>query len=101
MEGLQKIYIQFMETVKIIGIIIQNIVNANYKAFRARFDPRTKQYFLPVPNADTVLSILPILLFIMLLLTAIFATYFSYQRVLFLPDTTSNNPYSWLDPSST
>lgn len=101
MDGLQKIYIQLMEILQIIGIIVKNIVDANYKAFRAKFDPSTKQYFLPIPNADTVLSILPVILFVTLFLTAIFATYFSYQRLLFLPDTNSNNPYSWLDSSST
>jgi len=49
----------------------------------------------PFPNADTIVNVLPFLLFAILLLTAIFATYVSYQQILFYPSTDSAQPLSW------
>jgi hypothetical protein len=57
--------------------------------------PKSKLYTVSVPNIDTIVSILPFLLFGMLILTAFFATYISYQRVLFAPDMSPSNPLSW------
>jgi len=57
--------------------------------------PKSKFYTFSVPNMDTIISMLPFLLFGLLFLTAFFATYISYQRVLFAPDMSSSNPLSW------
>ena len=65
------------------------------RSFRTKFDPSVPYYTLQLPNADTIISILPFFLFGLLVLTAFFATYISYQRVLFLPDTNENKPFSW------
>ena len=58
------------------------------------FKPSVPFYTIQLPNADTIVSILPFLLFGMLLLTAIFATFISYQQFLFVPDNKSQIMYS-------
>ena len=60
-----------------------------------KLTPSVPYYSLQIPNADTIISILPFLLFGILLFTAFFATYISYQRILFLPDTNADKPFSW------
>lgn len=58
------------------------------------FKPSVPFYTIQLPNADTIVSILPFLLFGMLLLTAIFATFISYRQILFVPDNKSQIMYS-------
>jgi hypothetical protein len=70
-------------------------INVYFNTVPDYMKPKSKHYTISVPNMDTIVSILPFLLFGMLLLTAFFATYISYQRVLFAPDMTSSNPLSW------
>ena len=53
----------------------------------------------PFPNADTIVNMLPFLLFAILLITAMFATYISYQKILFYPSTESDQPLSWALPA--
>jgi hypothetical protein len=65
------------------------------RSFRMKLDPSVPYYTLQVPNADTIISILPFFLFGLLVLTAFFATYISYQRILFVPDTNADKPFSW------
>ena len=62
---------------------------------RSKLDPSTPYYSFYLPNADMIVSILPFLLIGILVLTAFFATYLSYQRILFVPDTNENKPFSW------
>jgi len=60
--------------------------------------PSVPFYTFQLPNADTIVSILPFILFGILLLTVIFASFISYQQLLFVPDETSNisYPYPWI-----
>jgi len=62
---------------------------------RFKLTPSVPYYTLQIPNADTIVSILPFLLFGILLFTAFFVTYISYQRILFLPDMNEEKPFSW------
>ena len=70
-------------------------INVYYNTIPDYMRPKSKSYTVSVPNMDTIVSILPFLLFGILILTAFFTTYISYQRVLFAPDMTSTNPLSW------
>jgi len=56
--------------------------------------PSVPYYTFYLPNANTIVSILPFILFGILLLTAIFASFLSYQQLLFVPDETSELYYS-------
>ena len=79
-----------------IPIIIIIILILQFLVFgQSAFNPHTKAYFFYLPNTDSIISILPFLLFVMLFLTAFFVTYISYQRILFYPDTNENTPFSW------
>jgi len=75
--------------------IIMYPINVYYNTIPAYMKPKSKFYTFSVPNMDTIISMLPFLLFGMLILTAFFATYISYQRVLFAPDMGSSHPLSW------
>jgi hypothetical protein len=80
--------------------IIMFPISVYYNTIPDYMKPTSKFYTFSVPNMDTIVSILPFLLFAMLLLTAFFTTYISYQRVLFAPDMTSTNPLSWTGPTT-
>lgn len=67
---------------------------ATTKVSKSIFTPSVPYYTFYLPNADTIVSILPFILFGILLLTAIFATFISYQQLLFVPDETSEISYS-------
>jgi hypothetical protein len=56
--------------------------------------PSVPYYTFYLPNADTIVTVLPFILFGLLLLTAIFASFISYQQLLFVPDKTSEISYS-------
>jgi hypothetical protein len=56
--------------------------------------PTVPFYTIQLPNADTIITILPFFLFGILLLTAIFASFISYQQLLFVPDDSSQISYS-------
>ena len=56
--------------------------------------PSVPFYTIYLPNADTIVGILPFLLFGMLLLTAFFATFISYKQFLFIPDDKTQIVYS-------
>jgi len=56
--------------------------------------PSVLFYTIHLPNADTIVGILPFLLFGMLLLTAFFASFISYQQFLFIPDDKTQIVYS-------
>ena len=65
------------------------------RSIRSKYDPSVPYYTFQLPNADIIISILPFFLFGLLVLTAFFATYISYQRILFVPDTNADKPFSW------
>jgi hypothetical protein len=65
------------------------------RMLRHKLDPSTPFYTFSFPNADTILTILPFLLFTILFLTAYFATYLSYQQILFYPESKADKPFSW------
>ena len=70
-------------------------IQVYYNTVPSYMKPTSKYYTLSIPNIDTIVSILPFLLFGILFMTAFFATYISYQRVLFAPDMGSSHPLSW------
>jgi hypothetical protein len=65
------------------------------RSIRSKLDPSVSYYTFQLPTADTIIAILPFLLFAILVLTAFFATYISYQQILFVPDTNAEKPFSW------
>jgi hypothetical protein len=67
---------------------MQSYIKPLVSYVRYKLDPSSHVYRVPFPNADTILLILPFFLFALLLVTAFFVTYYSYQRILFYPDTT-------------
>ena len=71
-----------MEVLNAIATILGSIV----KSIRRILDPSVPFYSFYLPNADTIMTLLPFLLFTLLFLAALFASYLSYQRIFFLPD---------------
>ena len=74
---------------------VTQLIQGQLNNLERKLNPSVPYYIFYLPNADTVISILPFLLFGILVLTAFFSTYISYQRVLFLPDINPQKPFSW------
>ena len=75
-----------MEAVKAIGAIFATIFSSIIRSLRRILDPSTPFYSFYLPNADTIMTLLPFLMFALLFLAALFASYLSYQRIFFLPE---------------